>query len=181
MKKTAVVVFALALSMMAAVVAPVMAIGPEQAFVVGLNPNLRFAAGAVHIGRGAAGGNVLWYESPNGYSGKWEYFDATAGRGKINNAIIATISTISQFPADGNLYLAGKPTVNDNKWIYLSPEGSGNHFQFPLPSPLNALGSHGMIWWLFYLGFGRIVSVADNAAAQYPNGVFWQYNFVKLS
>jgi len=50
-KKVAAVIFALALLVMFAVVAPVMAIGPEQAFDVGLNPNLWFASGGVHNGR----------------------------------------------------------------------------------------------------------------------------------
>ena len=178
MKKTAVVTFVLALSMIVGAIAPVIAIGPEEAFNVGLNPNLWIGGGAVHNNRGAAGGNVLWYESSKGYSGKWEMFDTASGQGKMNNAIIATINTLSQFSSDETAYLNGQPTVNENTWIFMSPEGSGNQFQFPSPNPLYALGPHGMIWWFFYLGFGHSVPFANTVAAEYPNGSFWQYNFV---
>ena len=181
MKKIAVLVLSMALLIPILSAVPVMAIGPDQAFDVGLNPNLFSLAGALHNERGAAGGNVLWFESSIGYMGKWEFFDAASGQGKMNNAIIASGGLfILQYASDETAYLNGQPTVDENKWIFMSPEGSGNQFQFPLPSPLNALGSHGMIWWFFYFGFGRSVTFANQIAAEYPNGVFYQYTFIKL-
>ena len=184
MKKAVSIVFVLALIVIFPAIAPVMAIGPNQAFDVGNNPNLTFDLEALENHRGAALGFVLWHESSLGYSGKWWWFDASEGGGKMNNAIDADIYTLSQYGLDETTWLSGNPTVNENKWIFLSPEGSGNQFQFPDFPPYQAyhlLGSHGMIWWLFYLGFGNSVTLANFVAANYPDGIFWNYNFVKMS
>jgi hypothetical protein len=180
MKKATVPLLALASLMMFAAVAPVMAIGPEQAFDVGNNPNLWIGGGAIHNDHGEAGGNILWYKASSGYSGKWLLSDPTSGEGKMNDAIIATISIISQFAADQTAFLSGNPTVNENKWIFLSPDGSGNQFAYS-SGPFAAYGSHGILWWLMFFGPAqRNATQASTIAANYPNGLFWNYNFVKM-
>jgi hypothetical protein len=192
MKKTTGVVLGLALLMIFAAVGPVLANGPDEAFEVGNNPNLWMSTppmAALHNQRGNAGGNIIWVDIRDKttgaylYSEKWNFFDAAAGTGKTNNAIIATIPTLNQFTADNTAYAAGNPTVNDNKWIFLSPEGSGNQYTSPT---LPALGAHGMTWWFFFgsMRMGGLSSTAASAAAtaiagEYPNGVFWNYNFYK--
>jgi hypothetical protein len=183
-KKAIVAVFALALIMVFPAVAPVMAIGPDQSFDVGNNPNLTNALGALQNHRGAALGYVLWYESSKGFSGRWLFFDAPEGGGKMKNAIDADIYTLTQGSLDEAALLSGNPTVNENKWIFLSSESSGNQFIFPDTPAYHALyllGSHGMIWWLFYFGFGHSSTLANNVAAAHPDGVFWNYNYVKMT
>jgi hypothetical protein len=191
MKKTT-IVLGLALLMMFAAVGPVLANGPDEAFLVGNNPNLWMSAppmSALHDSRGNAGGNIIWVEAHDRTTGaylcseKWNYFDAAAGAGKMNNAIIATMPTLNQFTADMTAYVAGNPTVNENKWIFMSPEGSGYQYT---STTYPTLGTHGMIWWFFYGAFraGNMPSSAASAAAlavaqAYPNGVFWNYNFYK--
>jgi hypothetical protein len=170
-KKATVLIFALALLMMSAVVAPAMAIGPWEALEVGNNPNLWVALGALHNSRGEAVGVVVWTEI-SGVSLKWSFFDTVSGQGKANNAIVATLSTLAQFSADLNAYMNGEPTVNENKWIIMSPDGSGNQYFHP------TYGWHGTIWWLFYIGSGSS-SIASYVASLYPNGVYWMYNFIQ--
>jgi len=183
-KKAIVTVFVLALIMIFPAVAPVMAIGPDQAFDVGNNPNLAVVLGLLQNDRGAAQGVVIWVESSKGYLGKWEFFDASEGEGRMNNAINAGILTLIQGGLDENAYVSGNPTVNENKWIFLSPEGSGYQFRFPDTPTYHErylLGYHGMIYWLFYLSFGHTPTLADDVAAAHPDGIFWNYNFVKMS
>jgi len=165
-KKAAVLILALALSMMFMTVAPAMAIGPWQALEVGNNPNLWVSLGALHNSRGEAVGVVLWAES-SGVWLKWSFFDALSGQGKANNAIAATLATLAQFSADVTAHINGEPAVNENKWIYLSQEGSGNQYN-----------GHGMVWWLFYLISGSN-DIASYGATRYPNGVYWKYNFIQ--
>lgn len=144
------IVLIMALLMTFAAVAPVLAIGPWEAVEVGNNPNLLTILGALKNDRGKAVGVVEWFEA-SGVWMKMSFFDTVSGQGKANNAITATISTVMQFYIDFHAYMDGKPTVNENKWIILSPEGSGNQYQFPdTPQTHNLylLGSHGMIWWL---------------------------------
>jgi hypothetical protein len=167
-KKAAVLVPTLALLMISAAVAPVMAIGPWQAKDVGKNPNLVTLLGALKNDRGKAVGVVEWFGAQDVLM-KMSFFDTVSGQGKANNAINATISTVAQFFTDFLAYMNGEPTVNENKWIILSPEGSGNQF-----------GGHGMIWWLFNYTFGNSAT-ADLVASLYPNGVYWIYNFVKIT
>lgn len=155
--------------------APVMAIGPWQAGEVGNNPNLSVSNGGLRDERGEAGGYIVWVQSTNGYWLKWLFFDSSSGQGKMNSAIIADIATLAQSSADGLSYANGQNTVNENQWIYLSPDGSGTQYTVP------GLGTHGMVWWLFYAGFGHSVATANDAASRYPNGAFWQYNFVQLT
>ena len=163
MKKAVVLVSALSIIFMA--VAPTMAIGPWHASEVGNNRNLFVSLGALHNTRGEAGTPVLWIET-YGFWQKWSFFDALSGQGKINNAIPATYETLLQFSSDMTAYVSGGPTLNENKWIYLSPEGSGNQHD-----------GHGMVWWLGYLISGDS-TIADYIAAEYSNGVYWKYNFI---
>jgi len=143
-----------------------MAIGPWHAWEVGNNRNLLVSLGALHNMRGEAGTPVLWIET-FGFWQKWSVFDALSGQGKINNAIPATYETLMQFSDDMIAHMSGNPSVNENKWIYLSPEGSGNQYN-----------GHGMVWWLGYLISGD-PTIADYIAAEYSNGVFWKYNFIQ--
>ena len=183
-KKTTGVVLGLALLMMFAAVGPVLANGPDEAFGVGNNPNLWMSAppmAALHNQRGNAGGNIIWVtvvDKTTGaslYSTKWNFFDPSSGGGKMNNAIIATRDTLLQYSADVTAYMSGNPTVNENKWIFLSPEDSGNQYE-----------GHGMVWNFFFGGMLMGGMDATDAAAAataianaYPNGGFWNYNFYK--
>ena len=182
MKKILVIVAFLLIA--AFIASPVLAIGPELAFEEGNNPNLWFGGGAIHNMRGEAGGNILWFDYYDSaqvykYSGKWIMADPTSGQGKMNNAIIGTIVTLSTYSTDQAAYISGNPTVNENKWIFLSPDGSGYQFAFSPPNPLSALGPHGSLWWLMYLGPARRdATVASSIVTNYPDGVFWTYNFV---
>lgn len=166
MKKAPVLILALALSVMFMTVAPAMAIGPWQALEVGNNPNLFVNLGALHNTRGETGVPVLWVET-SGIWQKWSFFDALSGQGKVNNAIGATYPTLMQFLADWNAYVNGGPTVNENRWIYLSPEGSGNQYN-----------GHGMVWCLFF-GISGSEAIASFVASEYSNGVYWKYNFIQ--
>lgn len=166
MKKASVLIFALALLMMFMTVAPAIAIGPWQAWEVGNNHNLFVNLGALHNTRGGSGTPVLWVET-SGFWQKWSFFDALSGQGKANNAIAATYPTLMQFLADWNAYMNGEPTVNENNWIYLSPESSGNQYN-----------GHGMIWCLFF-GISGSNAIASSVASLYPNGVYWKYNFIQ--
>ena len=68
-------------------------------------------------------------------------------------------------------FSSGGETVYENKWIFMSPDGSG--FQFTNPT----YGTHGAVWWFFYFAAGP--TLATIIAARYPNGAYWMYTFVK--
>ena len=76
-------------------------------------------------------------------------------------------------------FLNGEETQLENKWIFMSPDGSGKQ----IPSPI---GTHGMVFWMYWGLFGGIGAMPDSAifaaehAAEFPDGVFWKYNFIKL-
>jgi len=185
-KKATIVILGLALLALSAAVAPVMAIGPSGA-VNNENPNFSIdVIDAVHNWRGGAVGQIIWTPMPVGqprtFWSEMRLLDATSGGGKAKNAIAATRSTFAQWVADMTAYGSGEPTVNENKWIFLSPEGSGNQDTF---GPNGAYGTHGMVWyWLFislYTGGYSGPAAAEGASAlvvQFSKGLFWQYNFI---
>jgi hypothetical protein len=183
-KKIAGIVFVLIASVMATAVAPVMAFGPWQAFEVGNNPNLDLIPRGLINQRGAAAGNVAWFEMADVYQ-KWEYFDAVKGLGKANSAVEANMFAIFTWFADLFDYQAGESTVNENIWFYLSPEGSGYQYRHPSSNPLYALGYHGMVYWLTYYACAGLPLtmeeknlIAMMVAGQHPDGVYWRYNFI---
>ena len=148
---------------------PVLAIGPFQAVDVGNNPNLTalsFPEEVARNWRGEAGGYMNWAASDI----KSMFFDASAGQGKANNAVQANMATLSEIA----LELSGDAQLTlENKWIYLSPEGSGNQFTG------GPLGTHGMLWWFTWGISGHNVAVANQWASLYPDGAFWQFAIVK--
>jgi hypothetical protein len=80
-------------------------------------------------------------------------------------------------------YPLGEPTVNENKWIFLSPDGS-DYPQYPF-GPSGSYGTHGMLWYYFYVSMrtgglsGPVAAAGATAAvANYPNGWLWQYNLI---
>jgi hypothetical protein len=170
-----ILVIAVALLAIALFVTPVMAIGP---FGASDNDNPNFwidPVGAIWNYRGKAVGNIIWSPQPLGqprtYWSEWRWFDASSGGGKVNNAIAADMSTIGEWVADMAAYANGLPTVNENRWIFLSPEPSN--------------GPHGMVWRMMYISYlaggmssADAAEAATFAAAQYPKGVFWRYNFI---
>ena len=184
MKKATIVILGLTLLVLSAAVAPVMAIGPSGA-VNNENPNFSIdVIDAVHNWRGGAVGQILWTPMPVGqphtFWSEMRLLDATSGGGKTKNAIAATRSTFAQWMADITAYGSGEPTVNENKWIFLSPDGSGNQDTF---GPNGAYGTHGMVWyWLFISfytgGYEDPAALASAVAVQFPKGLFWQYNFI---
>ena len=186
MKKAAVFIVALALLTLSAAVAPVMAIGPSGA-VDNDNPNFSIdVINAIHNWRGGAAGQIIWTPMPVGqprtFWSEMRLFDAIAGGGKIKNAIAAWPSTFSQWGVDITAYGKGEPTVNENKWIFLSPEGSGNQYTF---GPDGSYGTHGMVWYWLYISYRTGGYSGPDAAAQatanvvqYPEGLFWIYNFI---
>jgi hypothetical protein len=164
-------------------IGPVIAIGPTNPTAIEKNENLVIVEG--HIGaknyRGEASGTLAsWYTS-GGFWEKWKFFDAREGSGKLNNAIEGNFATFGQYSSDKDDFEIGEPTVNENKWIYMSPEGSG----VQIPSPF---GTHGMIWWLYFLSYADendpstlpyALSKANEMANTYPEGAYWSYDFVE--
>jgi hypothetical protein len=171
----------LALTMMAT---PVMAMGPMKALEVGNNPNLKppeTGYGVIND-RGNAGGGVIMVLEPRGVWIKWNWFSASAGKGKFKNAIEAGPPDVPIFvilEADTEAFLNGEETQLENKWIFMSPDGSGKQ----IPSPI---GTHGLVFWMYWGLFGGIDAMPDSAilaaehAAEFPDGVFWKYNFIKM-
>ena len=164
---------------------PVMAIGPMKALEVGKNPNLTMTVtgynGVINT-RGNAGGNVITVLDPRGVWIKWNWFSASAGKGKFNNAIEAGPPDVPIFDilsADTEAFINGEETELENKWIFMSPEGSGKQ----IPSPI---GTHGLVFWMYWGLAGGIAAMPDSAifaaemAALYPDGIYWKYNFIKL-
>jgi hypothetical protein len=174
----------LAVTMM---VTPVMAVGPTKALEVGKNPNLK----PTHTGYGAVNdcgnsGNGLITVLESGVWIKWNWFSASAGQGKFKNAINAgpappepTVPIFVIMEADTQAFLNGEETQLENKWIFMSPDGSGKQISAPF-------GTHGLVFWMFWGIFGGADAMPDSAifaaeeAAKYPDGVFWKYNFIKM-
>jgi hypothetical protein len=166
--------------------APVMAVGPTKALDVGKNPNLEpTISGYVGVinNRGNAGGSIITVLEESGVWVQWNWFSASAGKGKFNNAIEAGPPDVPIFDimaADSEAFSNGEETLLENKWIYMSPEGSGK--QGPPGSPFQ----HGMVYWMYWGLAGGIGAMPDSAifaeakAAEYPDGVFWKYNFIKM-
>jgi len=57
------------------------------------------------------------------------------------------------------------PTLYNNKWVYLSPEGKGEQYN-----------GHGMFYWSLLPFFGPEASLI--IALEHPDGVFATSNFV---
>jgi hypothetical protein len=152
---------------------PVMAIGPEQAADVGNNPNLESMLGGLINLRGEALGTNVWaYSTTSQHWVKWNWRDPTAAKGLMNNAIVVHMTTLGQVTGE----------ALQNKWQYLSGDGGTNADQFIFTAgPYKSYGSHGMLWWLFFFGFGKnaeSAAGADRAAATYPNGALLMNNLI---
>lgn len=169
MKKGALFILALALLTLSAAIVPVMAIGPVGA--LGKNPKFTVDAfGGLVSWRKDAGGYITWSpESEGDFWMEWRFLAASSGAGKEKDAIVFTLSTMGQFAADEDAYADGLPTVNENKWIFVDPDVKMTH---------RIYGSHGMVWWMYYMISGGKLAVADLAEARYPEGAFWMYNFI---
>ena len=167
---------------------PVMAIGPTKALEVGNNPNLKPTTtgyGAVNT-CGNSGDGVITVLDPRGIWIKWNWFNASIGKGKFNTAINAgpappepSVPIFDIMEADIEAFLNAEETQLENKWIFMSPEGSGKQ----IPSPI---GTHGMVFWMFWGLAGGANAMPDSAifaaeeTAKHPDGVFWKYNFIKM-
>jgi hypothetical protein len=186
-KKGSIAVLALASLVVVAAVAPVMAIGPHGA-LHNDNPNFWIdPIGAVHNLCGKSAVDIIWTPMPLGgpqtFWSEQRFVVASSSGGKVNNALIADPSTFSQWAADMAAYPLGNPTVNENKWILLSPDGS-DYPQYPM-GPSGSYGTHGMLWYYIYVsmrtgGFSGpdAAAGATAAVADFPNGWLWQYNLV---
>jgi hypothetical protein len=186
-KKTAFLTLAMALLIIGAAAAPVMAIGPFGA-MQNDNPNFSIdPIGAVHNACGKSGVSIIWTPMPIGgpytFWSEQRFKIASSGGGQVNNALIADPSTFSQWAADMQAYPLGDPTVNENKWIFLSPDGS-DYPQYPF-GPSGSYGTHGMLWFYIFVSMitggvsGPAAAAGATAAvADYPNGWLWQYNLI---
>jgi hypothetical protein len=160
MKRKMILISVLALLMLAATVAPAMAIGPWQASDVGNNKNLFERYGGVVNSRGEASGSMVWaYSTTGGYWVTWKWRDPEDAKGLMNNAIIVVTY------ADMVLYSG---VDYENKWIYLSGEGVGDQFM-----------GHGWVYWLFFVLGGP--AAAASAAASFPRGALWMHNNIYAS
>jgi len=176
-RKTLLISTFILMTIMLPAVTPVLASGPWGALEVGNNPNLILkSGGGLNNYRGNASGSQVWAVSTSdGRSVEWKFRDPSDAKGLMNNAYVAhlPISTLSQFAG-------AEDTTFENKWIYLSGEGGNNADQFAFPAaPLSALGSHGMLWWFFFFGFGANAAskaMANGMAIAYPNGALFMYN-----
>lgn len=183
MKKGAVLILVSTLLMISATVVPVMAIGPFGA-LDNDNSNFRIdAIGAVHNDCGKSEVTIIWTPMPLGepqsFWSEQRFVNASSGGGRVNNALAADLSTFSQWADDMEAYANDEPTVNENKWIFLSPDGSGYQYDF------GPYGTHGMLWFYFYISLrtaglsGPVAAArATTAIANYPEGRFWQYNLI---
>jgi hypothetical protein len=183
-KVLGIAVFLMAVAMLAT---PVMAMGPTKALEVGNNPNLK----PTHTGYGAVNdcgnsGNGIITVLESGVWIKWNWFSASAGKGKFKNAINAgpappepSVPIFDIMEADIEAFLNGEETQLENKWIFMSPDGSGKQISSPI-------GTHGLVFWMFWGLAGGIGAMPDSAifaaeeAAKSPDGVFWKYNFIKM-
>ena len=175
MNRKVLVVF-VALMAAAMLATPVLAVGPFGALE---NENARFSldpfGGIVNWRAGEPwmpGGYTAWSSMEEGeFWMEWHWFDAGSGQGKAKNAISFVYpTTFIQFGADEQAYADGLPTVNENKWIFVDPNVQKYH---------TGTGKwHGMVWWFYLTLSGGQTSVADLTEGIYPEGAFWQYNFM---
>jgi hypothetical protein len=167
--KKAVLLIPVVLIAVAMLATPVLAIGPFQA----LNKNEKFTIdpfGGLVSWRKDDRGYITWSpESEGDYWMEWRFLAASSGEGKKKDALVFTLATLAQFAADEEAYADGLPTVNENKWIFVDPDVKLTHPVY---------GEHGMVWWMYYVISGGNKSVADLTEARYPDGAFWQYNFI---
>jgi len=170
LKKTAVVVLALALLMMLGAVVPVMAIGPFNAGEVGNNKNLDFHSGGVRNFRGAADGSNIWAVSSEGVGIFWRWRPVSEDKVLEDRAfVISDITALAQL-----LYqIAGTQDPElENKWVYLSGTGGAQY---------NAgFGSHGMMYWFLFLVF-KDPALALSGERQNPDGTYFMYNFIPIN
>jgi hypothetical protein len=166
---------------------PVMAKGPIKALEVGKNPNLETTItgynGVINI-RGKAGGSLITVLEDDIWV-QWNWFSASAGKGKMNNAIEAGPPDVMIFDimaADTEAFKNGEETLLENKWIFMSPEGSGKQGPPGSPNP------HGMVYWMYFglameggASVPEAFAFAEEHAAMFPDGVFWKYNFIKAN
>jgi len=177
-----IVVVLMAVAMLAT---PVMAIAPLKALEVGNNPNLEpteTGYDGVINNRGNAGGSIITVLGDSGVWIQWNWFNASSGKGKFKNAIEAGPPDVPIFDimdADTEAFANGEETLLENKWIFMSPDGSGKQISSPI-------GTHGLVFWMYWGLAGGIAAMPDSAifaaehAAEFPDGVFWKYNFIKM-
>lgn len=176
-KKIAVDVFVVALLTAAMLATPVLAIGPFQGAEANENENLRLLGNSVLNlrGDGKPMGFNSWIIGATGNWVEWRFRDAQYANGLKNTAVIAHIQNINP------TFMGGEE--NQNTWIYLSGDGAGkpDQFQYPVGNALNALGSHGTLWWFIYFVMGANAASAGLATALatwFPAGAFYSYNIV---
>ena len=157
------------LIVLALLVSPVLAIGPNNAAEVGNNKNLTGLSGSV-MNDNPSGNTILW-----GAQGRILLsMIASKGEGRMNNAIIANIGTLA--------VMFSNPDYA-NKWIYLSGDGGSNiqQYEFTIPAYPNqqpyiyysTLGEHGILFWFTLVTFGSL-EAAQNDALEHPDGVYLQ-------
>jgi len=184
--KKAALVLAVALMVVAMLATPVMAIGPYNAYEVGNNPNLKYLNGGTVNAKGNAGGSNVWaWSTTNEFWVRWKWLQPTDAKGILNKAVMATSMEDLELVVTADY---------ENKWIYLSGDDKPsypNPYQFRFPKPTNAsdpdyptnmylwsLGSHGMLWWLFFFAF-KSPTAANSAATSFPYGALWMHNNIQ--
>ena len=144
-------------------VGTVMAIGPQKASEIGKNPNLdQTVPQGIAFLDDVGPNNIMWV---NAFGLIISLPDARKGSGRMNNAIIADISTLIDMQIHPELY--------DNKWVYLSGTG-GEQWDDPFDDPDK--GSHGMLYWNLLPNFGPIATAA--LEQEYSDGAFYMINKV---
>ena len=156
--------------------APVLAIGPWGGAEANDNENLRVLGNAVlnFRGDGKPMGFNAWIIGATGNWVEWRFRDAQYAKGLANSALVAHFENVNP------TFMGGEE--NQNTWIYLSGDGAGKPDQYQFPAgPLNALGSHGTLWWFIYFVMGANPASAGLAtvlATGFPAGAFYSYNIV---
>ncbi len=162
-----------ALTALAMLATPVIAIGPLQALEVGNNKNLSSIVGTTGVEnlRGSADGSIFAFWTGQVWV-RWVFQDASQAKGLMNNAVIAQYSGA---PSGMAAYFETLDSEElDNKWIYLSGDGGANPGQFM---------GHGMLYW-FIFGITRLAGLtvaqaqayAASVVASHPEGEFWKHN-----
>jgi hypothetical protein len=125
-----------------------MAIGPFQELEVGKNENLDGVPALLVYNDNPSSNTILWSSKDTIMLS----MIASKGQGRMNNAIIADISTL--------MVMKNNPDYR-NKWIYLSGESGPNLFM-----------GHGMLYWFTYGVFGE--AAAQHDAEEHPDGTYLQ-------
>ncbi len=161
-KKTAVVLLVFALFLMTFAVAPVLALGPTNAFEVGNNPRLEVNPEGVEV---VTQSNVVVEFIP---TGRINHFvnAKSSGEGIMNNVALAVKS-----PSDF-AYLGAHASefMNNHKWVFFSGELTEG----------GTWGGHGAFYW-FLTRFGAPPEHALEMAMEAPYGVYLRGHYVGWS